>query len=145
MSQLPERQKFLRAIRKCLSDAHGCFQNAMDALDEIGRGSVAVGVTPIVGGYAMRDPKEDYRAALISLDSAEKALEPLAKRLHDGRVDESHFKLPHAITLLTDLVDFDYNILIALLSERRGRESVWYRLDELSKKATAVFDLVAEE
>jgi len=117
----------------------------MDALDEIGRGSLTVGVAPIVGGYAMKDPKENYRTALISLDSAEKALEPLARRLRDGRVDESYFKQAQAMTLLTDLVDFDYNILISLLSERRGRESVWYRLDELSKKAKAVFDLVADE
>ncbi|NWF95472.1 MAG: hypothetical protein HXY34_04980 [Candidatus Thorarchaeota archaeon] len=142
---MSERAKFLRAIKKCLSDAYGFFLDAMDTLDEIGRGSVGVGMTPLLGGYAIKDPREYYREALIHLDSADKALEPLRKRLRDGRVDASHFRSEEAITHLNDIVSFDYHLLISMLAQRRGRESVWYRLDELSKKTKLVFDLVSDE
>jgi len=135
----------LKAIRKCLSDAHSFFQEAMDVLDEMGRGSVGVGMTPLVGGFAMKDSKGGYRTALISLDSAEKALQPLAVRLRDGRVNATHFREERAMSLLGDLINFDYGVLISMLSERRGRESVWYRLGELSKIAEQAYQLVLTE
>jgi hypothetical protein len=144
MTDTDERKRFLHAIKKCLSDAHEFFLDAMDQLDEIGKGSVGAGMTPLVGGYAMKDPKDSYRAALIDLDSAKKAMEPLARRFKDGRVNKTHFKKEEALVLLKDLVDFDYNLLVEMLAERRGRESVWYRLKELSEKAESVFRLVAE-
>ena len=87
MTDAAERKRFLHAIKKCLSDAHEFFRDAMDELDEIGKGSVGTGMTPLVGGYAMKDSQDSYRAALINLDSAEKAMEPLAKRIKDGRVN----------------------------------------------------------
>lgn len=138
------RTRFLRAIKKCLSDAHGLFLDAMDELDEIGKGSVGTGMTPLVGGYAMKDSKDNYRAALIKLDAAEKSMEPLAKRFRDGRIDKSYFKNERALVLLRDLIDFNYQILLEMLSERRGRESVWYRLKELSEMAEGLYNLVAE-
>lgn len=117
----------------------------MDALDEIGKGSLGTGMTPLFGGFAMKDPKKSYRTALIKLDSADKALQPLKIRLRDGRVNPTHFKDERAMVILKDLTEFDYNILIKLLSEQRGRDSVWYRLDELSKKAREVHDLVSPD
>ncbi len=142
---MSERLRVLKAIRKCLSDAHSSFQEAMDVLDEMGRGSVGVGMTPLVGGFAMKDPKSGYRTALISLDCAEKALQPLAVRLRDGRVNATHFREERAMSLLGDLINFDYDVLISMLSERRGRESVWYRLSELSKIAEQAYQLVLTE
>ena len=142
---MSERPKVLKGIRKCLSDAYSLFQEAMDALDEVGRGSVGTGMTPLVGGYAMNDPKSHFRTALIKLDSAEKMLQPLAIRLRDGRVDSSHFTDDRAIVLLKDLTEFEYQILVNLLSERRGRESVWHRLDELSRKAKEAYELVSPD
>ena len=140
-----ERDKFLRAIKKVLSDVHGHFIEAMDILDEIGEASVGTGMTPLMGGYAMKDPKENYRTARLVLEADKKSLEPLAKRIKDGRVNESHFKNPEALTLLKDLMDFEYQILMDLLSEGRGRESVWYRLREMSEKTEEIFSLVAGE
>ena len=93
----------------------------------------------------MKNPQEDYRRALIILDSAEKALQPLAIRLRDGRVNSSHFEDERAIVLLKDVTEFDYNILINLLSERRGRDSVSLRLIELRKKAKEAYDLVSND
>jgi hypothetical protein len=144
MTDTTERAKFLHAIKKCLSDAHGFFRESMEELDEIGKGSVGTGMTPLVGGYAMKDPEDNYRVALINLDAAEKALQPLARRIKDGRVNETHFKQADALILLKDLIEFDYQILVEMLAERRGRESVWYRLKELSDKTENVFRLVAE-
>ncbi|RLI49195.1 MAG: hypothetical protein DRO73_07090 [Candidatus Thorarchaeota archaeon] len=142
---MTDRARVLRAIRKCLSDCYGYFQETMDELDEVGRGSLGTGMTPLVGGYAMSDPKNHFRQAIMKLDRAEKALRPLATRFRDGRVNASHFVDERALMLLRDLTEFDYQILFTLLAQRRGRESVWYRLKELSQKAKEVFDLVATE
>lgn len=135
----------MKAIKTCLSDAYDHFQNAMDALDEIGRGSVGTGMTPLVGGYGMDDPVEKYRKALIELDSADKSLKPLAIRVRDGRVNESHFQNQDAMKLLRDLVNFEYEILIKRVSRREGRESVWYRLKETSGKCKEIYQSVATE
>ncbi len=116
----------------------------MDSLDEIGKGSVGSGMTPLVGGYAIKDPKDQYRTALIKLDSAQKAMNPLTRRLKDGRVDQSHFKSEEALLLIRDLTEFDYDILVRSLAERRGRESAWYRMRELREKVQKAFDLVAD-
>ncbi|MDF1540416.1 MAG: hypothetical protein P1Q69_16090 [Candidatus Thorarchaeota archaeon] len=145
MSEETDRPRILRAIKKCLSDSYDHFQQAMDELDEIGKGSVGPGMAPIVGGYAMPNPKNKYRSALIELDSAEKALKPLVKRFKDDRVNKTHFKNDDAIRLLGDLAGFEFNILIAKLSEQTGRESVWYRLREICENVEKIFKSVAEE
>jgi len=145
LSEIQDRPRILRAIKKCLSDAYEHIQDAMDALDEIGKGSLGAGMTSLVGGFAMKDPKENYRSALIDLDSTEKALAPLMKRISNGMVSESHFQDKKAILLLTDLSQFEYQSIVARLSEREGRESVWYRLRELGQKVEAIFKLVAPE
>jgi hypothetical protein len=142
---MSERPKILKGIRRCLSDAYSLFQEAMDALDEIGKATVGPSMTPLLGGYAMRDPSKYYRTALIKLDSAENALHPLALRLKEGRVNSTHFRDEKAMVLLKDLTEFDYQVLINLLSDRRGRESVWYRLDELSKKAREIHEMVSAD
>lgn len=116
----------------------------MDILDEIGRGSLGASVTPLVGGYAMKDPKEIYRKALIEVDAGEKALRPLAKRFQEGIVNSSHFKDDEALILLKDVVEYDYDILVDKLAKRRSRESVWYRLDEISKKIRRVFGQISD-
>ena len=144
LSEETDRTRILRAIKKCLSDSFDHFQEAMDELDEIGKGSIGPGMAPIVGGYALPDPTKQYRAALISIDSAEKALNPLLKRLKDNRVNETHFQKEEAMTILKDISEFEYDILMAKLSERSGRESVWYRLREMTDKIENVFHLVAE-
>jgi hypothetical protein len=145
MPDTSDRTKFLRAIRKCLSDAHGFFQEAMNALDEIGAGSLGTGMVPLVGGYALKDSAKNYRAALIKLDSADKALEPLRKRYRDGRINAEHFREANALLQLKDLVESDYGQLIDLLAKKKAWESVWYRLDELSKKTEELFRQVADE
>ncbi|MHA2423728.1 MAG: hypothetical protein ACXAEF_03015 [Candidatus Thorarchaeota archaeon] len=145
LSEETDRPRTLRAIKKCLSDAFDYFQDAMDELDEIGQGSVGPGMAPIVGGYALPNPKKRYRAALISIDSAEKALTPLLKRYKDGRVNDSHFQKEEALTILKDISEFEYEILMAKLSEKSGRESVWYRLREMTDKIERVFRLVSEQ
>jgi hypothetical protein len=142
---MSERPKVLKGIRRCLSDAYSLFQEAMDALDDIGRATIGAVMTPIIGGYAMKDPNRNYRRALIGVDSAEKALHPLALRLREGTVNSTHFEDERAMVLLKDLTEFDYQALINLLFERRGRESVWYRLDELSKKAREIYELVSAD
>ncbi len=142
---MSDRSKILKGIRRCLSDACSLFQETIDTLDRIGRADLGAGLTTLVGGYAMKNPQEDYRRALIILDSAEKALQPLAVRLRDGRVNSSHFEDERAIVLLRDVTEFDYNILINLLSERRGRDSVSFRLIELRKKAKEAYDLVSND
>ena len=144
MSKEIKRDLVLKAIKKCLSDAHDHFQDAMDTLDEIGRGSVGPGMAPLIGGYMMDNPEKRYRSALIEVDAAEKALKPLTKRIQDGLVNGSHFTDPQALVMLKDLFEFDYNLLIRRLSDESGRESVWYRLRELSEKVREVFDLVAD-
>lgn len=145
MNEALDRPRILRAIKKCLSDAYEHIQDAMDALDEIGKGSLGAGMTSLVGGFAMKDPKENYRSALIDLDSAEKALTPLMKRISNGMVIESHFKDKKAMLLLSDLSQFEYQSLVSRLLEREGRESVWYRLRELGQKVETIFKLVASE
>ncbi len=145
LSDETDRPRTLRAIKKCLSDSFDHFQDAMDELDEIGQGSIGPGMAPIVGGYALPDPEKRYRAALISIDSAEKALNPLLKRWKDGRVNATHFQNEEALVLLKDISEFEYDIIMNKLSEKTGRESVWYRLRELTDNIERVFHLVAEE
>ncbi len=144
MVELEERPRILRAIKKCLVNGDEYFENAMTTLDEIGRGSVGVGMTPLVGGYAIKDPKENYRTALINIDSAEKALKPLIKRFKDGRVNQSHFTSDRAIVILGDIAGLEFDILIRKLTEGSGRESIWYRLKEIRAKMNELQELIAE-
>ena len=145
MTEVTDRPRVLKAIKKCISEAHEHFQKAMDALDEMGRMSLGMNLTSLFGGYLMmKGSKGNYRTASIEVESAERALYPLTKRFRDGRVNAEHFKDEEALSLLKDLTEFDYQILIRLLWKRKGRESVWYRLEELSKKAKAVFEKVAD-
>jgi hypothetical protein len=144
LAKSDDRSRVLRAIRKCLVDGDKYFEAAQDSLDEINKGSVGVGMTPLIGGYAIRDPKEHYRQALINVDSAEKALLPLVKRYNDGRVNESHFKSERAMVLLGDLAGMDYNIIIQKLMEQTGRESTWFRLKELREKIAELIELIAD-
>jgi hypothetical protein len=145
LTESEDRPRILRAIRKCLVDGDKCFRDAQDCLDEVFKGSVSVGMTPLIGGYAIKDPRDHYRQALIKVDSAEKALLPLIKRYRDSRVNESHFTSERAIILLGDLAGMDYNILIQKLVEQRGRESTWYRLKELREKIAELLELIAEQ
>ena len=144
MSESPDRARILRATKKCLSDAYDHIQDCMDALDEIGKGALGSSVTSLIGGFAMKDPKEFYREALIRIDSAENALIPLLKRYNKGMVNETHFKDEKSKVLMTDLIKFDFSGIIATLTERTGRESVWYRLRELSQKVEEIFKLVCD-
>ncbi|MGY5876700.1 MAG: hypothetical protein RTU30_13210 [Candidatus Thorarchaeota archaeon] len=144
MTEADDRSRVLRAIKKCLSDSFEFFSDAMDALDEIGKGSVGAGMTSLVGGYAIKNPKEFYRTALIKLDSAQKAMNPLTRRVQDGRVNQSHFKSEDALLLIKDITEFDYDVLVRALAERKGRESAWYRMRELREKVKKAFDLVAD-
>ncbi|TFG11196.1 hypothetical protein EU537_13030 [Candidatus Thorarchaeota archaeon] len=145
MSSESDRPRVLRAIKKCLSDAYEHCQEAMDALDEIGRGSIGTGMTPLIGGFAMSDPNDNYRTALIEVDRVEKSLKPLIKRYEDERINESHFKDEQVMKILQDIAQFEYQIILDKLSKRQGRETAWYRLRELSDKIEKVFRLVAEE
>ncbi len=145
MTEVSDRPRVLKAIKKCISDAHEHFQEAMDALDEIGRGSLGAGMTSLFGGYLLKDSKRSYRTARLEIESAEKALYPLTKRFRDGRVNAEHFKDEETLSILKDLTEFDYQLLIKLLWEQKGRESVWYRLEDLSKKAKVVFEKVADD
>lgn len=145
MTEEEDRPRVLRAIRKCLVEADKCFNDAQESLDELYKGSMGVGMTPLIGGYAIKDPKEHFRQALIKVDSADKALLPLLKRVKDGRVNESHFKSKKAMILLGDLIGMDYNIIIQKLIEQRGRESTWYRLKELREKIVELLELIADE
>ena len=143
--KMSDRVKILRAIKKCLSDALASFQETMNILDKMGETSVSAGVsTPVIGGYLIRDDEKEYRKALITLDTAERALHPLAKRIRDGQVNSSHFNDDQALILLKDLTDFEYQLLVNLLAERRSRESVWYRLREITEKIEKVIELIAE-
>jgi len=144
MSEETERPRILLAIKKCLVNGDEFLAKAMDALDEIGKGSMAVGMTPLIGGYGMKDPKSHYRGALIEIDSAERALKPLTTRYKDGRVNASHFKDEKAMTLLQDLEGMDYSFLIRRLTESSGRESTWYRLKELRAKIAELLSLIEE-
>jgi hypothetical protein len=144
LTEIEDRPRILRAIKKCLVDGDGFFEAAQDALDEVSKGSMGIGMTPLVGGYAIKDPKNHFRQALIKVDSAEKALLPLTKRFKDGRVNESHFTSEKAMVILGDLAGMDYNLLIQKLLEQSGRESTWYRLKELREKITELIDLISE-
>jgi hypothetical protein len=144
MKDSSDRQHVLRAIRKCLVDGEEYFKKAMDTLDEIGRGSIGVGMTPLVGGYAIRDPKSNFRGALIDIDSAERALEPLISRYRDGRVNESYFKSSKAMILLGDLAGVDYSIIIRKLADQSGKESTWFRLKELTAKIEELLDIIVD-
>ncbi|MBY8996193.1 MAG: hypothetical protein KGD60_00580 [Candidatus Thorarchaeota archaeon] len=144
MTEIEDRPRILRAIKKCLVDGDEFFQAAQDALDEVSKGSMGVGMTPLIGGYAIKDPRNHYRQALIKVDSAEKALLPLTKRFEDGRVNESHFTSERAMVILGDLAGMDYNLVIQKLLEQSGRESTWYRLKELREKIAELIELIAE-
>ena len=144
MTEEKNRARILRAIKKCLTDADQYFLDGMDALDEIGRLSVATGMTPLIGGYGMKDGKSEYRAAMIKVDSGEKALEPLVKGFRDGRVNRSHFTSDRALVILGDLAEADFNILVTKLMENQGRESVWYRLREIRQMIKELLALVSE-
>ncbi len=142
---MTERARYLRAIRKCLSDTHRLFKETMDIIDEMGRASLATGMTSLIGGYGMSDPNRQYRAALIKLDQAEKSLAPLSKRVREGMINENYFIDREALVLLRDVTEFEYQLLIRYLAQRRGRETVWYRLNELNKKIERLLEMVADE
>ena len=144
MTKETDRPRILHAIKKCLIDGDEYFRKAMDALDEIGKGSMGIGMTPLIGGYGMKDSKTHYRGALFEIDSAERALKPLTIRYKDGRVNASHFKSERAMILLQDLEGMNYSILIKKLVELSGRESTWYRLKELRAKIKELLMLVAD-
>ncbi|TFG98141.1 hypothetical protein E4H12_06910 [Candidatus Thorarchaeota archaeon] len=144
MTEETDRPRILRAIKKCLDDGDEYFKKAMDALDEIGKGSMGVGMTPLIGGYGMTDSKTHYRGALFEIDDAERALKPLTTRFKDGRVNASHFKDDKAVTLLQDLEGMDYSFLIRRLTESSGRESTWYRLKELRAKIEELLTLIED-
>ncbi len=144
MTEPEDRSRILRAIKKCLVNGNEYFENAMKTLDEIGKGSVGVGMTPLVGGYAIKDPKGSFRVALINIDSAENALKPLIKRFKDGRVNQSHFTSEKGMVILGDLAGIEFDILIRKLTEGTGRESIWYRLKELRAKIDELQSLIAE-
>ena len=145
MAKSDDRSRVLRAIRKCLVDGDEYFEAAQNSLDEISKGSVGIGMTPLIGGYGIKDPKEHYRQALINVDSAEKALLPLTKRFKDGRVNRSHFKSDRAMVILGDLAGMDYNMIIHKLMDQSGRESTWYRLKELREKIAELQDLIEDD
>jgi hypothetical protein len=145
MTEAADRPRILRAIKKCLTDADQFFDQAMVSLDDIGRGSVGTGMTPILGGYGIPDDKSQYREAFIKIDSAEKALEPLLKRYKDGRVNQSHFNSDKAIVYLGDLDGMDFELLLNNLLKKRGRESTWYRLKELRQKIAELLEMIATE
>lgn len=144
MTEEMDRPRILRAIKKCLDNSDEFFKKAMDALDEIGKGSMGVGMIPLIGGYGMKDPKSNYRGALFEIDSAERSLEPLITRFKDGRVNEAHFKSERAMILLQDIAGMDYSILIRKLAEQSGRESIWYSLKEQRMKIKELLTLIAD-
>ena len=144
MTEDNDRPRTLRAIKKCLDDGDEYFKKAMDALDEIGKGSMGVGMTPLIGGYGMKDSRTHYRGALFEIDAAERALIPLTTRFKDGRVNASHFKDEKAMTLLQDLEGMNYSFLIRKLTESSVRESTWYRLKELRAKIEELLTLIEE-
>ncbi len=144
MTEEMDRPRILRAIKKCLVNSDEFFKKAMDVLDEIGKGSMGVGMTPLIGGYGMKDPKSNYRGALIDIDSAERSLKPLTTRFKDGRVNASHFKSERAMILLQDIDGMNYSILVRKLVEQSGRESIWYSLKELRTKIEELLTLIAE-
>lgn len=144
MTEETDRPRILRAIKKCLDDGDDYLAKAMDALDEIGKGSMGVGMTPLIGGYGIKDSKSHYRGALFEIDSAERALIPLTTRYKDGRVNASHFKDEKAMILLQDLEGMNYSLLIRKLTEQSGRESIWLRLKELRAKIEELLTLIED-
>lgn len=144
MTDVTDRSRVLRAIKKCLDDGDEYFKKAMDALDEIGKGSMGAGMTPLIGGYGMKDSKSHYRGALFEIDSAERSLKPLTSRYKDGRVNVSHFKSEQAMILLQDLEGMNYSLLIKKLVGQSGRESIWYRLKELRGKIAELLTLIED-
>lgn len=144
MTEEMDRPRILRAIKKCLDNSDEYFKKAMDELDEIGKGSMGVGMTPLIGGYAMKDPKSNYRGALFEIDSAERSLKPLTTRFNDGIVNASHFKSERAMILLRDIAGMNYSILIRKLVEQSGRESIWYSLRDLRTKIEELLTLIAD-
>jgi hypothetical protein len=145
MSDSTDRPRILEAIKRCLIDGDEYFQNVMNQLDEIGRASIGMGMTSLIGGYAIKDPKSQFRSALIELDLAERSLEPLITRFKDGRVNKSHFKSEKALILLGDLAGVDYDIFVKKLVDQKGRESTWYRLKELRKKIDDLLHMVEDK
>ncbi len=144
MTEEMDRPRILRAIKKCLDNSDEFFKKAMDEVDEIGKGSMGVGMTPLIGGYGMKDPKSNYRGALFEIDSAERALKPLTTRYKDGRVNESHFKSERAMIILQDIEGMNYSILIRKLMEQSGRESIWYSLKNQRTKIEELLPLIAD-
>ena len=144
MTEEMDRPRILRAIKICLDNSDEYFKKAMVTLDEIGKGSMGVGMTPLIGGYAMKDPKSNYRGALFDIDSAERSLEPLTTRFKDGRVNASHFKDERAMILLQDIAGMNYSILIRKLMEQSGRESIWYSLKEQRGKIKELLTLIED-
>ena len=144
MTEEMDRPRILRAIRKCLVDGDEYFSKAQDALDEIGKGSMGAGMTPLLGGYGMKDSKSHYRGALFEIDSGQRALLPLTTRYTDGRVNATHFTSEKAMILLQDLAGMNYTILVKKLVDRSGRESTWYRLKELRAKIAELLTLIAD-
>ncbi len=144
MTEETDRPRILRAIKKCLDNGDDYLAKAMEALDEIGKGSMGVGMTPLIGGYGIKDSKSHYRGALFEIDSAERALIPLTARYKDGRVNASHFKDEKAMILLQDLEGMNYSLLIRKLTEQSGRESIWLRLKELRAKIEELLTLIED-
>jgi len=144
MTEEMDRPRILKAIKKCLVNGDEFFKKAMDALDEIGKASMGPGMTPLIGGYAMKDSKSNYRGALVEIDSAERSLKPLTTRFKDGRVNASHFKSERAMILLQDIAGMDYSILVRKLVEQSGRESIWYSLKEQRTKIEELHTLIAD-
>ncbi len=144
MIEADDRPRILRAIRKCLENGDEYFEKVMEILDEIGKATMGAGMTPLVGGYLMKDPKDSYRTALINIDSAEKALNPLFTRFKDGRVNQSHFTSEEAMVIMGDLVGIEFAIFVRKLTEGSGRESIWYRLKEIRAKMDELQGMIAE-
>ena len=74
MTESTDRGRILRAIRKCLVNADEYVENAMNTLDDIGRGSLGVGMTPLVGGYAMKDSKDVKKIRVVSTQKDNRVL-----------------------------------------------------------------------
>ena len=102
MTEETDRPRVLRAIKKCLDDGDEFLAKAMDALDEIGKGSMGAGMTPLIGGYGMEDSKSNQTGQMFENDYTEPAFNTLSTRYKDGRANATHFKDEKAMTLLQD-------------------------------------------